>query len=65
MEELGDFLDSDSTNYKMKNVKDRYNKLMHMAIDKKRDPKSGEFKLSEGFGKDCGLKGGKLSGGQK
>ena len=35
-----------------------------MAIDKKRD-KDGKFTLSEGFKKDCGLKGGKLSGGQK
>ena len=65
MEELADFLESDSMNYKMKNVKDRYNKLMHMAIDKKRDPASGKFTLSEGFDKDCGSKGSKLSGGQK
>ena len=35
-----------------------------MAIDKKRD-EDGKFTLSEGFKKDCGLKGGKLSGGQK
>ena len=55
----------DSTKYKMKNVKERYNKLMHMAIDKKRDPATGQFKLHQGFNKDCGLKGGKLSGGQK
>ena len=45
VEELAAFLRQDSTNYKMKNVKERYNKLMHMAIDKKRDPASGEFKL--------------------
>ena len=28
-------------------------------------PKGEEFKLHEGFNKNCGLKGGKLSGGQK
>ena len=65
VEELADFFESDSTNYKMKEVKDRYNKLMHMAIDKKRDSASGKFNLPAGFDKDCGLKGGKLSGGQK
>ena len=32
--------------------------LDHMRVD-------GKFTLSEGFKKDCGLKGGKLSGGQK
>ena len=35
-----------------------------MVIDKKRDS-AGNFYLSEGFKKDCGLKGSKLSGGQK
>merc|ERR1712043_36029 len=41
-----------------------YDKLMHRAIDKLRDP-NGLFKLPEGFEKVCGLKGSKLSGGQK
>ena len=45
-------------------IKERYDKLMHMAIDRLRDA-SGVFKLHQGFDKDCGLKGGKLSGGQK
>ena len=35
-----------------------------MAIDRKRD-KDGKFHLDEGFNKECGPKGGKLSGGQK
>jgi ABC-type bacteriocin/lantibiotic exporter with double-glycine peptidase domain len=34
-------------------------------IDKLRDPKTGKIILSEGFEKNCGLKGQKLSGGQK
>ena len=34
-------------------------------IDKLRDPVTGKIKLSEGFEKNCGLKGQKLSGGQK
>ena len=34
-------------------------------IEKLRDPKTGNIKLSEGFEKICGLKGQKLSGGQK
>ena len=50
--------------YRMKVVNQRYSELQLMAVDKKRDEK-GEFHLSEGFDKDCGLKGGKLSGGQK
>jgi len=33
-----------------------------MAIDKMRGP-DGVFTLHEGFMKECGLKGGKLSGG--
>ena len=46
-------------------VKEQYNRLMHMAVDRKRDQGSLKFNLHEGFSKDCGLKGGKLSGGQK
>ena len=40
----------------------RFHELQLMDIDRKRDEK-GEFKLHEGFSKDCGPKGGKLSGG--
>lgn len=42
----------------------RLQKLQDSAIDKMRDS-SGKIKLSEGFDKNCGLKGQKLSGGQK
>ena len=34
-------------------------------LDKMRDPKTGKIRLSEGFNRNCGLKGQKLSGGQK
>ena len=44
----------------LKRIKD----LHAHAIDKMRDS-SGKIKLSEGFEKNCGLKGQKLSGGQK
>ena len=64
VEELAEFFEEGSTNYKMTTVKERYDKLMHMAIDRLRD-EEGVFTLHEGFQKDCGLKGGKLSGGQK
>ena len=64
VEELSDFFTEGSIDYKMTTVKERYDKLMHMAIDRLRD-ESGVFKLHEGFDKECGLKGGKLSGGQK
>lgn len=49
--------------YRMTVVGKRFHELQYMAIDKKRV--DGKFTLHEGFGKDCGLKGGKLSGGQK
>lgn len=39
-------------------------KLQASVIDKMRD-KSGKIQLSDGFEKNCGLKGSKLSGGQK
>jgi len=42
----------------------RLQQLQDSAIDKMRD-ESGKIKLSEGFDKNCGLKGQKLSGGQK
>ena len=44
-------------------VNQRYQELQYLAIDKLRDPADGKFTLDEGFRKDCGLKGGKLSGG--
>lgn len=50
--------------YRMTIAEKRFHELQLMDIDRKRDEK-GEFKLHEGFSKDCGPKGGKLSGGQK
>ena len=52
------------SNYRMTVVTEQYTKLAYMAIDRKRDS-DGKFHLSEGFKKDCGPKGSKLSGGQK
>mmetsp|Transcript_9302 Transcript_9302/g.12650 ORF Transcript_9302/g.12650 Transcript_9302/m.12650 type:complete len:150 (+) Transcript_9302:2695-3144(+) len=43
---------------------ERMKALQASMIDKMRDS-SGKIKLSEGFEKNCGLKGQKLSGGQK
>ena len=42
----------------------RIDQLIDGMIDKKRD-ENGVFKLSEGFDRECGLKGSMLSGGQK
>ena len=48
VEELADFFTEASSKYRMTTVKERYDKLMHMSIDKLRD-KNGVFKLHEGF----------------
>ena len=57
------FIREDIGNYRMNFVNKRYQQLMQSAVNKKKV--DGVFTLHEGFKKDCGLKGGKLSGGQK
>ena len=61
---LRTYLEGESLLYRMSTVNKRFSELQYMAIDKKRGP-DGTFKLHEGFSKPCGLKGGKLSGGQR
>lgn len=62
-ESLASKVRQDHQQYRMK-VSKRFSELQYKAIDKKRGP-DGSFKLHEGFDKECGPKGGKLSGGQK
>jgi len=62
VEALAEMVRREMPAYRMTVVNKRFNELQLMAIDKKRDDK-GIFVLPQGFDKDCGLKGGKLSGG--
>ena len=64
IEPFVEFVREQLPKYRMTCVSEQYARLQRLAIDKKRD-EDGKFTLSEGFKKDCGLKGGKLSGGQK
>ena len=64
VENLAMHVREELTNYRMTVVSEQYTKLAYMAIDRKRD-ENGVFHLSKGFEKECGPKGGKLSGGQK
>ena len=66
LEEFALFIREDLTNYRMNFVNKRFNELQESVIEKKKVMcVNGKFTLHEGFGNDCGLKGGKLSGGQK
>ena len=62
VEELAFHVREGTSTYRMKDVGQQYTRLALMAIDRKRDA-DGKFHLHEGFHKECGLKGGKLSGG--
>ena len=61
-DDLAQVVREELSQYRMTVVNKRYQELQYQAIDKKRSA-DGTFTLHEGFNKDCGLKGGKLSGG--
>ena len=61
-ESLADYIQSHQQTFlEARNL--RIKQLQASMIDKLRDPMTGRIKLSEGFEKNCGLKGQKLSGG--
>ena len=61
---LSTLVTDEKRSYRMTIVEKRFSELQYMALDRKRAD-DGTFTLHEGFSKECGVKGGKLSGGQK
>jgi len=57
-------VESELSNYRKDVVNERFTQLQFMAVESKRD-ENDVFILPDGFDKECGPKGSKLSGGQK